>query len=79
MTNGNTAMVWAIQTSTLTVEAKIPVGTLPTAVAVSADGTTAYVTNGYGYSLSEIDTATDAVKNTMAKVGIYPFSVALYE
>ena len=71
--------MWAIQSSTLTVEAKIPVGTLPTAVAVSADGTTAYVTNGYGYSLSEIDTATNTVKNTLAKVGIYPFSVALYE
>ena len=55
----------------------MPVATLPTAVAVSANGKTAHVTNAYGYSLTTIDTATNTVKSTFEKVGIYPFSVAL--
>src|ERR1017187_8676562 len=49
----------------------IGVGLLPPSVAVSADGSTAYVTNGYGYSLSEINTATNAVTSTLLHVGIY--------
>jgi YVTN family beta-propeller protein len=50
---------------------------LPTAVAVSADGTTAYVTSGYGYTLTVINTATNTVEDVMAKIGVYPFSIAL--
>jgi YVTN family beta-propeller protein len=68
-----------LNAATLAVETKIAAGLLPTAVAVSADGTTAYVTSGYGYTLTEINTATNTVKDVMAKIGIYPFSVALYE
>jgi YVTN family beta-propeller protein len=77
--NGNSASVWALATSTLSVEAKIAVGLLPTAVGISADGTTAYVLSGYGYSITEINTATNTVTGTMQKVGVYPFSIALYQ
>jgi YVTN family beta-propeller protein len=59
--------------------AKVSVGLTPTSVAVSADGSTAYVANGYGYSLSEITTATNTVKFTLPHVGVYPFSVVLYQ
>ena len=72
------SLLYAVNTSTLQITTKIAVGSLPTSVAVSSDGTTAYVTNAYGYSLSEINTSTNTVKETIAKVGIYPDSVALY-
>jgi len=69
----------ALTASPLAIVAKIPAGLLPTSVAVSADGTTAYVTSGYGYSLTEVNTATNTVRDTILKVGIYPVSVALYQ
>jgi YVTN family beta-propeller protein len=38
----------------------------------------AYVTNAYGYSLSEINTGTNTVQYSIPRVGIYPYSVALH-
>jgi YVTN family beta-propeller protein len=78
VTNANISSVTAINTSTLGTNAKIAVGLLPSAVSVSSDGTTAYVTNAYGYSLTEINTSNNTVKCTLAKVGIYPYGIALY-
>jgi YVTN family beta-propeller protein len=77
--NANASTVSVVSTSTGLTVAIIPVGDLPTAVAVSANGLSAYVTNAYGYSLSEIDTATNLVVNTLVHVGIYPFSIVLYQ
>jgi YVTN family beta-propeller protein len=79
VTNGNSSSVWALETSSLAIVAKIPAGLMPTSVAVSADSSTAYVTAGYGYSLTIINTTTNAVTDTLARVGIYPASVALYQ
>jgi YVTN family beta-propeller protein len=50
---------------------------LPTAVTVSSNGATAYITNAYGFSLTEVNTSTNTVVHTMSAVGVYPFSVAL--
>jgi YVTN family beta-propeller protein len=79
VTNASSSTVWAINAATLAIEAKIPTGLMPTSVVVSADGTTVYVTNGYGFSITEISTATNTVIETMAKVGVYPFSIALFQ
>jgi YVTN family beta-propeller protein len=70
--------VAVVSTSAAEITAKVPVGLLPTSAAVSADGTTVYVTSAYGYSLAEIDTATNSVTFTLVHVGIYPFSVVSY-
>jgi len=77
VTNGNSSSVWALKVSTLAIEAKIPAGLLPTAVAISSNSSTAYVTNGYGYSLTIINTATNTVKDTLPEIGVYPVSMAL--
>jgi YVTN family beta-propeller protein len=54
-TNAN--LVTVIDTATGTVAGTIPVGTGPVRVAVSRDGTHAYVTNGGSDSISVIDTS----------------------
>ena len=54
-----------IDTSTRSVISTIAVGTNPAAVAVSPTGSTVYVTNGGGSSVSVIDAATDSVTQTI--------------
>ena len=56
--------------------ATIPVGNGPVGVAVSPDGTTAYVTNTADSTVSMIDTATNTVTTTIT-VGSAPNSVAV--
>ncbi len=66
-----------IDTATNTVIATIAVGDGPVGVAVSPDGTRAYVTNQFdGDTLSVIDTATNTVTATIA-VGDDPTGVAV--
>src|SRR5205809_722908 len=48
-----------IETATNTVVATIPVGVEPEGVAITPDGTRAYVTIAFGPSVSVIDTATN--------------------
>jgi YVTN family beta-propeller protein len=60
----------------LFVIATIPVGTYPEAVAVSPDGTRAYVTNNSANTVSVIDTATNTV-TTNIPVGNSPYGVAI--
>lgn len=55
----------------------VEVGSGPSAVALSADGKTAYVTNADGNSLSVIDTATRRVTATISDVGNYPLAVVV--
>lgn len=62
-------VVTAIDTATNTPVATISVGGRPTRVAVSADGTQAYVANAALSSVSVIDTASDAVVATIALGG----------
>ncbi|MSW46351.1 MAG: beta-propeller fold lactonase family protein, partial [Actinobacteria bacterium] len=57
------------------VVATVGVGS-PTAVAVSPDGSRAYVSNGSGNSVSVIDTSTNEVVVELV-VGLYPSSVAV--
>ena len=70
--------MFAVDTSSLQITAQVSTGYFPTSVAVSSDGTTAYVTSCGEKSLSEIDTADNTVKYTLRKVGRCPRSVALY-
>ena len=54
-----------ISTATNTVTATIPVGDGPYGVAVSPDGTLAYVTNYYDNTVSVISTASNTVTATI--------------
>jgi YVTN family beta-propeller protein len=51
-------------------------GVIPTSVAISADGTRAYVTNEMGASVAVTDTKTHAVITTLAKIGFNPVAAA---
>jgi YVTN family beta-propeller protein len=77
VTNGNSASVSTVDTNSNGIVGTFPVGSNPTSVAVSADGANAYVTNEFGFSLSQLNVAGNFVSNTLAHVGVYPFSVAL--
>jgi YVTN family beta-propeller protein len=57
--------VTAIDATTRTVTATIPVGVYPSAMAISPDGATLYVGNELGESVSEVDTATNVVTGTI--------------
>lgn len=57
--------------------ATIKVGRAPTAVAISPDGTHAYVTNTRANSVSVIDTATNEVVAPAIKVGRDPIALAV--
>jgi YVTN family beta-propeller protein len=70
---GNT--VSAVDPSTNTVVATIPVGSFPEGVAVSPDGNQAYVTNNGSSTVSVIDTNTNTVTSTIP-VGRFPGPVA---
>ena len=62
--------------TTPTVIDTVPVGTYPGAVAITPDGTRAYITNGGSDTVSVIDTATNTVSATVP-VGDYPNGVAI--
>ena len=69
--------VLVIDTATNTVVATVPVGTFPVGVAVTPDGTLAYVTNDTAPgTVSVIDAVTNTVVATVA-AGINPFAVAV--
>ena len=53
--------VWAIDTATDAVVAKVPVGKNPAHVAVASDGRTAYINNGGDNTVSVLDTGTQRV------------------
>ncbi|MGH6839154.1 MAG: YncE family protein, partial [Methylocella sp.] len=74
--NSSDGTVSVIDTSTKTVVATIPVGTLPLGVAFSLDGKHAYVANGGSGDVSVIQTVKQKVVATVA-VGTTPFGVAI--
>jgi outer membrane autotransporter protein len=67
--------VSVINTATNTVVATFGVGSQPFGVAVSPDGTRAYVTNSASNTVSVVDTATNTVVTTFA-AGNSPFGVS---
>lgn len=68
--------VWAIDTATAKVVAKVPVGMHPAHVVVSGDGRTAYVTNGGDNSVSVVDTNAHQVIATIP-VGTFPHGLRI--
>lgn len=74
MTGGGA--VWAIDTATDTVVAKVPVGMHPAHVVVAQDGRYAYITNGGDNSVSVVDTSTKKVVETIP-VGTFPHGLRL--
>jgi YVTN family beta-propeller protein len=79
VTNHFDNTVSVIATATSTVTATIPVGSGPSGVAVTPDGTKVYVANngfGFGTNVSVIDAATNTVIATIP-VGSSPSNVAV--
>jgi len=70
----NTVLV--IDTATNTVVATIAVGQTPFGVAITPDGTRAYVAEANSFTVSVIDTATNTVVATIPLVGT-PIGVAI--
>ena len=68
--------VSVIDTATNTVIATIPVGLVPFGVAITPDGTRAYVTNEDSNTVSVIDIATNTVVATIP-VGVAPSGIAI--
>lgn len=68
--------VWAINTATDAVVAKIPVGAHPAHVVVSGDSRFAYVTNGVDNTVSVVDTAARIVIATIP-VGASPHGIRI--
>lgn len=68
--------VWAIDTSTDTVVAKVPVGKHPAHVVVSPDGREAFVTNGGEDSVSVVDVGARKVV-ARVPVGAYPHGLRM--
>lgn len=73
---GQGNLVTVISTATQAVAATIQVGASPEEVAFTADGSTAYVTNGNSGNISIIDTASFTVVNTI-NTGSYPIGMAV--
>jgi YVTN family beta-propeller protein len=71
----NSNSVFVIDTATNTVIATIPVGLFPLSIAITPDGTRAYVTNSNSGTISVIDTATNSVIATIP-VGLPIFDIA---
>lgn len=65
-----------ISTSTQAVAATIVVGASPEEVAFTADGASAYVTNGNSGNVSIIDTASFTVVDTIG-AGSYPIGMTV--
>ena len=74
--NAGDNIVLVIDTATNTVVATIAVGQTPFGVAITPDGTRAYVTNQNSNTVSVIDTATNTVVATIP-VGLRPAGVAI--
>ena len=68
--------VWAIDTATDAVVAKIPVGAHPAHVVVSSDSRFAYITNGVANTVSVVDTAARIVIATIP-VGASPHGIRI--
>ena len=68
--------LWAIDTASRTVAAKVPVGAHPAHVVLSTDGRFAYVTNGGDNTMSVVDTALRQAVATIP-VGSYPHGVRI--
>ena len=68
--------VWAIDTTTATVVAKVPVGMHPAHVVVASDGRTAYITNGGDNTVSVVDTAAQRVVESIP-VGASPHGLRI--
>jgi len=68
--------VSVIDTTTNTVVATIPVGGMPSGIAVTPSGTFAYVVNYFSHNVSVIDTTTNTVVATIP-VGNAPFDIAI--
>ena len=73
---GKPGAVWAIDTRSDAVVAKVPVGMHPAHVVVSPDGRFAYVTNGGDNTVSVIDTAAQRLVATIP-VGQFPHGLRI--
>jgi YVTN family beta-propeller protein len=76
MTNEGSDSISVIDTASNTVAATISSVATPVGVAITPDGTRAYVTNVLSNSVSVIDTGTNTVVATVP-VGIEPVGVAI--
>ncbi len=76
VTNEASESVTPIDIATNTPGAAIPVGSLPSGVAITPDGKTAYVTNHFSNSVTPIDTATNT-PGPAIMVGDAPSGVAI--
>ena len=68
----------AVSTASNRIVATVGTASLPYSVAVSSDGTKAFVANEYGLSLSVIATSSNSVESTISRVGVYPVGVATH-
>jgi uncharacterized protein (TIGR03437 family) len=68
--------VWVLATAGNTVLTKVSLGGYPTAVAITPDGTRAYVTRTNSNNVSVIDTASNTVTTTIP-VGAVPSGIAI--
>lgn len=73
---GKPGAVWAIDTATNAVVAKVPVGTHPAHVVVSPDGRFAYISNGGDNTVSVIDTSARSLVATIP-VGQLPHGLRI--
>src|SRR5262249_46230015 len=80
-----TNTVSVIDTATNTVSATIPIpplnpviGATPASVAVTPDGSKAYVVNANANNVSVIDTATNTVIGSPIPVGIFPHAFGIF-
>ena len=73
---GKPGAVWAIDTATNAVVAKVPAGMHPAHVVVSPDGRFAYITNGGDNTVSVIDTAARSLVATIP-VGKFPHGLRI--
>jgi len=74
--NGSSGTVVPIATATNTAGTPIPVGRAPSAIAITPDGTTAYVANFLSGTVTPIDIATNTA-GAPIPVGIYPRAIAV--
>ncbi|EKD97370.1 MAG: hypothetical protein ACD_23C00962G0002 [uncultured bacterium] len=73
---GKPGAVWAIDTATNAVVAKVPVGSHPAHVVVSPDGRFAYISNGGDNTVSVIDTSARSLVATIP-VGQFPHGLRI--
>ena len=69
--------VTLIDTQTNTRGATVPVGQLPTEIALSPDGSTAYVMNSWSHTVSLVSRATGVLTSHTIKAGRYPGGIAM--